>query len=1012
VEGKAPSVESESLSREVGFDMPATELSPAERDISEPQAVQDDSQMQPSGPTDDSFEFSAKKSKKDRKGKKRASLLGWESGPSSSATPSSSTPPIDVSVEDQSHLVSKRLTQSPGTLVQDLSAEQNIAEPDPNSTYPRETPFETQVIESDEVPFDLGRKPSKDKRKRQAIVANVDDGPSASQTAMATWADEVEEAEAERDVTVSEDIAKDASPSYIASTTETAPIDDFSRPSKKGKKGKKRNSEVMRDSSKEDSFHSRISEDASKQQDAEHSDIPLLVATGAALAGAVYLAKKSEEEVPEPVAATAETEGSMNKAADILSPARKLSKKAKRQQSIDRRAPKDDPFDDPALWEGAQPRAFEELREANNDTGSDGFWSANVDEQVSSEERPQALGNLHTGPVDLFPSDRNERAQEPIDELDLNDDSIPSQPLRELPSSEQGWNDSLDGYIRPSSENNIDEKKQSRLAEWNTPDGHPEVQESDLPPANPTHHMPGVGIDEPHIKQRTPSEPHTISPINFVQELPVDRDISFQDSQFRPRNSLRYSAQGSPSLPVVREESPAQMESNHFHPTSFPPGADDVNRDSAFVTESPIPGQKPFAGESIRDSGVHLREPSPLERAVAPVSMSDDAIARLSWPAVDEALEAVDLHRSQRPKVDTPPAEHHDEETISVQATSSHVPFSEDRDVHLSHTSDNILHRRYEERQSLPSQIHNEDSHTDLHRTQTIRRSPIEEDRRRHRVHRFHGPEDEDATSQIHDAALRDIPLLRHEEPEEPLRHRVHRSDIEKKVKADKSRSEDQIISSLRPEEERSSDLHRTQTIHRSQKPDSLVKQRVQGFENESPPSHRPSTPKGDRYGNLSTSHRSKAEKPSSVSDSAIVAATAIAGAGVGFAAARQASRENRPESAQSQRSSNINRLRTPDPKILRPDSVGSNRSLGTPPLRRSDRKSGDLRSLSQRSNLDLAKEAGLAAATIEASAATPTNPQANEGRVRAKDMADVYVSHWRIDLDEQLLMEDAGWPR
>jgi hypothetical protein len=130
---------------------------------------------------------------------------------------------------------------------------------------------------------------------------------------------------------------------------------------------------------------------------------------------------------------------------------------------------------------------------------------------------------------------------------------------------------------------------------------------------------------------------------------------------------------------------------------------------------------------------------------------------------------------------------------------------------------------------------------------------------------------------------------------------------------------------------------------------------------------------------------------------SEVEAGAAIAGASLGFAAARKLSQEQRPSSAQSQRSSsNINRLRTPDPK--RPDSVASNRS-GTPPLRRSDRKlSGDLRSLSQRSKPDLAKEAELAALTSSTSVHT-ANPTANEGRVRAKDMAtDVYVRFLSFD--------------
>lgn len=151
---------------------------------------------------------------------------------------------------------------------------------------------------------------------------------------------------------------------------------------------------------------------------------------------------------------------------------------------------------------------------------------------------------------------------------------------------------------------------------------------------------------------------------------------------------------------------------------------------------------------------------------------------------------------------------------------------------------------------------------------------------------------------------------------------------------------------------------------------------------------------------------RPKAEKPKGFSD--LETSVALAGAAtLGFAAARKLSQEQRPGSAQSIRSSSsgINRLRTPD--LHRPNSVNSNRS-GTPPLRRSDRKVADLRSLSQRSKSDLAKEAELAA--ITASAVNTANPTANEGRVRAKDMADVYVSLNSLPLIYMMLTSELGW--
>ncbi|KAJ9149133.1 Involucrin repeat protein [Coniochaeta hoffmannii] len=114
-----------------------------------------------------------------------------------------------------------------------------------------------------------------------------------------------------------------------------------------------------------------------------------------------------------------------------------------------------------------------------------------------------------------------------------------------------------------------------------------------------------------------------------------------------------------------------------------------------------------------------------------------------------------------------------------------------------------------------------------------------------------------------------------------------------------------------------------------------------------------------------------------------------------------------------------ITRHRTPEPLNLRPDTPGSIRSLhsATPPLRRVDKRvSGDLRSvsLSQRSlsemsasgradndkhNKDAATAAALGVAAGAAALALAANsrasqnttPVANEGRVRTKDMADVY---------------------
>lgn len=88
-----------------------------------------------------------------------------------------------------------------------------------------------------------------------------------------------------------------------------------------------------------------------------------------------------------------------------------------------------------------------------------------------------------------------------------------------------------------------------------------------------------------------------------------------------------------------------------------------------------------------------------------------------------------------------------------------------------------------------------------------------------------------------------------------------------------------------------------------------------------------------------------------------------------------------------------ISRLRTPEPLRFRPDSPSQSAfrsGTNTPPLslRRVDKRmSGDLRSLSSNLSNNVSRE------NLHQSQPS-TTPVANEGRVRAKDMTDVYVSN------------------
>ncbi|EPE03974.1 involucrin repeat protein [Ophiostoma piceae UAMH 11346] len=113
-------------------------------------------------------------------------------------------------------------------------------------------------------------------------------------------------------------------------------------------------------------------------------------------------------------------------------------------------------------------------------------------------------------------------------------------------------------------------------------------------------------------------------------------------------------------------------------------------------------------------------------------------------------------------------------------------------------------------------------------------------------------------------------------------------------------------------------------------------------------------------------------------------------------------------QARRSMSNTSLTRLRTPDPlNSRRPESPGINRAAysSTPPLRRIDKRvSGDLRSLSQRSQTDLSVAGASVSPDNHTASSSHDNsadnskdpsarsiPVANEGRARDKGMADVY---------------------
>ncbi len=886
--------------------------------------------------TDEAFAFVTKRSK-DKKGGKKSSS-GSESKASRSIP--SDTLPREIGAETEPPLPSEQIVSSPVAM-----QDEEFANTDLFDRYDDEPAGDDQG----KIALVGGIRTSskKDKRKRQSTVADIslDSSMDASRPPLTSWANDVEEAEIERETPVIQDIARDETLSHIASTTESVPADDFFRPTKKGKKGKKKSSEPA---SSVESSRPATSFGMPKDEVADdYNNIAILAATGAALAGAGLLNKGDE------------IRESPSKSAGATTPQRKLSKKEKKKKSIDLGpTPRDGIFDDPTLWEGAEPKAHEEIRHMDDDAGSDGFGfaSRDMDESISTHDpyerrEPTPDFEEHKRVEEVRSVSPTVEAQSAPGEFARNEERATTIFPEDNHTATETAHESHD----------LPRENEDVRHEVEMFDQGPLMEEEHITQLAPSTHDPeepirdredDQSIDQPHFSppsRRMADTPPSEKGVSFEEPLPIihehistasrasdeqaygDRSVAFEDiadnSPARPLSTSKFGRTSFGDLPVVQEESEPLPPHHHGF---------EANRDSAFVTGSPIPRHQ-FTDdhEHVRDSGVHLRDISPAERVRTHVTSTDNALARLSWPQVDDETETVDLDRSQRTVLKTS-TEHHHQERIPTETRDSHSQ--------ESHRDDKSTNFSQSQRSAEKKSTHHEKPLTSRDLFPSYKST--EERSVRH-----------------------------HEEGTSPEDHSSHHSL-----------------------EEKHTDLHRVPTIYGSRKPreDSLVKQRLQRFE--SPDLQRPVMPKEDKYAELSASQRPKAERPKGMSE--METGAAIAGATLGFAAARKLSQEQRPVSAQSQRSSsNINRLRTPDPK--RPDSVASNRS-GTPPLRRTDRKlSGDLRSLSQRSKPDLAKEAGLAALASSTSASQihTANPTANEGRVRAKDMAtDVYVGLWSFD--------------
>ncbi|KAI9640846.1 hypothetical protein NHQ30_010687 [Ciborinia camelliae] len=903
--------------------------------------------------------------------------------------------------------------------------------------------------EPDNVSTDLSRMYSKkDKRKRHATI-DIDTPKDDRRT---FWASEVPEAEVTRDAPVIEDIGRDEFYSHIASSVKSPLTNEFSRPpAKKGKKNTKRESVNMED------FRPPIGEDLPKNKPMkERKEMPSVVATTAAIASAAFLAGKSkepevesfkeEESLPAEKYSEEENRQSIDKREttdDVFDgPLRwedkspKVFEETKNEfgeakndgynsdgfqkehmivQELERMENTQEPMvEKPGKLSEVEPREIRTPTPTIPSPVVDDAKLVQEPEQMMStqelmikapsEPEIQEPRDIKT-PTPLSPvldnaklvqePEQMETPQEEMIETSAEPEEVKHTIVQEL----KQMGNIQEPAVQMPAESMIVERTivqepeqmetpqepmvqipansmiEAREIRTPTPqnlttddDKHPEIEtvpaakhyalsSSPSPRRSPPAREPRGDLPEEYLsrpsrremdrkkrkKQAEVDNTQDLLPAPIQEALrntiiePRARDISpspisspTAERAKRARSKSRPpSRPGTPGLTILQEESESE------HSTNV------ENRDSAFVGDSPIPLQGNFTEqhEHIRDSGVHLRDNSPSMHVRAPVSSTDAAIESMAWPSMDEDAGTVDLKQPQRPKV-VESLKHHD------------------------HGIDD-----------LPSQKHREEKNTDLHRTSAIHRvhSPHEE---KHKLTR------KTSLSRGELAEANHVDFVRSQ--------RLKAFQTKSKEKLSEPHQAEPINKAVTPERENT--RHR---VHRSELPDLQYRK-----------------PKENKYGDLepvktpTKTPKTPQTEQRSVSESSpsLVGSAALAAAGLGFAAARRSSQESRPLSAQSHKSqrsaSNISvtRLRTPiqldapqPPQFT--DGASTNRSF-TPPLRRTARKvSGDLRSLRQQSNIELAKEidpASVDTATSTTSTNT-SNPTANEGRARAQEMADVY---------------------
>ncbi|KAI9734107.1 MAG: hypothetical protein M1818_007045 [Claussenomyces sp. TS43310] len=332
-------------------------------------------------------------------------------------------------------------------------------------------------------------------------------------------------------------------------------------------------------------------------------------------------------------------------------------KKDKRRKITDRRTLReDDLFDNPALWEDAKPPRFEEPKAYHDAPDVEDSLDLPKDD-TSTTEANSVHAPIEARPV--VPSgSETVHLHDNIKDAMSSDEGTVFKEISHDPSEPQNPVSSA----APNDQNVVPQivSENKRGNERQRGDG---IEDRLLNPTEGERQEETGGFSMLHGAEREGGA----TQYHNLQNVTRDSSGTRRTEDVMPRvegttaddhgsQELDWPSQS--ALPVVPEEESLDQPSFEDMGSKGPNSKlddnamQDPNRDSAFVTESPVPAQQAFADdrEHVRDSGVHMRDwsPAPTKRASGQVASTDEALARLSWPIVDEDKETVDLEHSQR----------------------------------------------------------------------------------------------------------------------------------------------------------------------------------------------------------------------------------------------------------------------------------------------------------------------------------------------------------------------------